>query len=400
MARHPPRAKIFLAIRVALPDNAGMETPDILIIGAGIIGCSLARELARAGQRVTVLDGGSVGGGASGAAAGLLTPSFAAEPVGPLADLSRQAAHGYESWIDELRTEGAGDVGFARKGLLEVWLTESEAERAAATLKTLPADYRYERLSDGDLRRREPALGLPTFGGVYYPDDAQVDPVLLTRAVAGLAERAGVRFREHEPVLRLVRDGDRIAAVHTPAASYWPEQVILAAGAWSGGLAECLELDLPVQPIKGQLLEAHCRVAPVGVPLHAGEALLVPRPGGDLLLGVTVEDAGFDAMPTLEGIRTILTNVCRLVPALGALLPGATWAGLRPATPDGWPYMGPLPPLENLWVSTGHFRKGILLAPLAGRLLCQSVLAGRLVDELVPFKPTRRLNTGEPTAQP
>jgi glycine oxidase len=361
-----------------------METPDILVIGAGLIGCSLARELARANQQVTVVERATVGAGASSAAAGLLSPSVSTVSAGPLFELCRQSAHLYESWIGELRQEGAGEVGFHRPGLLEVWTDPQEAERRN------PAGP-FEILSAADLRRREPALGPHVQGGAFDPDAAHVDSAQLTRAVARLAAAAGVELREHESVLRVVREGDRLTAVHTTTTCYWPGLVVLTAGAWSGGLAEAFGLDLPTQPIKGQLLEANGRASPIHTPVHMGNVLLLPRPEGRLLLGVTVEEDGFDDRVTLEGMRSILAGVCALAPAVGALSLTRAWAGLRPATPDGWPYLGPVPPVRNLWVSTGHFRKGILLAPLCARLMARSILADHLDDDLVPFKPTRRL---------
>jgi glycine/D-amino acid oxidase-like deaminating enzyme len=118
----------------------------------------------------------------------------------------------------------------------------------------------------------------------------------------------------------------------------------------------------------------------------------MPRPDGSLVLGVTVEEAGFDDRVTVEGVRAILQGTCALAPSVGKLPLGRAWAGLRPSTPDGWPYMGPLPPVRNLWVSTGHFRKGILLAPLCARLMARSILADHLDEDLLPFKPTRRLS--------
>jgi len=206
-----------------------------------------------------------------------------------------------------------------------------------------------------------------------------------------VAALGGVQFREGETVVRLVPDGDRVAAVVTDTARYQPGQVILAAGCWSGLLGEPLHLHLAVRPVKGQLLRVRSRVPPVRIPVHAGEALLVPRPDGSLLAGVTVEEAGFDERVTVAGLRRILDGVTRLAPGVADLSPGRAWAGLRPATPDGLPYMGPVPPWHNLWVSTGHFRKGILLAPACARLMAQSILGNHLVDELQPFKPTRRL---------
>jgi glycine oxidase len=369
-----------------------METPDILVIGGGIIGCSLARELARVSRKVVVLERGRAGGAASSAAAGLLSPALATAPAGALLDLCFDSADLYPAWVEELRQDGAGDVGFRRAGLLEAWTDPSDPARHHADAeKRLRPGRRAEVLEATEVRRREPALAEHVLGGVLYPDDAQVDPALLSRAVARVAELASVVIREGCPVRRLVRDGDRIGAVHTDEACYHPGVVVLTAGAWSGGLLEPLGVRLATRPVKGQLLLAECRVPPVRTPLHAGEALLVPRPEGDLLLGVTVEEAGFDDRVTLDGLRTILAGTCALVPAVGALEWKRAWAGLRPATPDECPYLGPLPPLRNLWVSAGHFRKGILLAPLCARLLAGSILADHPDERLEPFKPTRRM---------
>jgi glycine oxidase len=311
--------------------------------------------------------------------------------AGALADLALESACGYEAWVADLRAEGAGDVGFRRLGLLTVCVDEKEASELRDGLSTRYAAQRAEWLSAAELRRREPALTERACGAVFCPDVAQVDAPRLTREVARAAERAGVVILEHEPVRHLERQGDRITAVHTAQAVYRPGLVVVTAGCWSGGLASTLGLALPTPPVKGQMLQADCRQSPVTTPLHAGEALFVPQPDGTLKLGVTIEDAGFDDRTTLEGVRTILERTIALVPAVGQLPLARAWAGLRPATPDEWPYMGPVPPLHNLWVSAGHFRKGILLAPICARLLAASILSGHLVDELHPFKPTRQM---------
>lgn len=370
-----------------------MENPDFLIVGAGVIGCSLARELARVSRSVLVLDRGAAGGGASGAAAGLLSPGLATAPAGPLTDLCHDSAALVPSWVEELRADGAGDVGLAQNGLLDAWTDPARLEehRRATDDRARPG-RRVEVLGPKDLARLEPGLAdAGLCGGAWYPEDWQVDPARLTRQVARVAALAGVRFHEGETVLRLVADGDRVAGVVTDSARYHPGQVILAAGCWSGLLGEPLHLHLAVRPVKGQLVRLGCRVPPVRVPVHAGEALLVPRPGGGLIAGVTVEEAGFDSRVTVAGLRRILDGAARLVPAVDGLSPGRAWAGLRPATPDGLPYMGSVPPWHNLWVTTGHFRKGLLLAPASARLMAQSILGNHLVDELQPFKPTRRL---------
>jgi glycine oxidase len=217
-----------------------------------------------------------------------------------------------------------------------------------------------------------------------------VDPARLVRQVARAAQLAGADIHEDESVRRLERREDRIVAVHTLQAGYQPGMVILTSGAWTGLLGEQLGVLLPTRAVKGQLIMADCRVSPVRTPLHAGDALLVPWPDGRLLLGVTIEEAGFETQVRLEGLRQILQRTIDLVPAVADLPLDRAWAGLRPATPDERPYVGPVPSFTNLWVSAGHFRKGILLAPICARLLARSLHEGRLVPELSPFNPSRQ----------
>lgn len=366
-----------------------MDTPDILIIGGGIIGCALARELARVCGKVVILEAGRAGQAASSAAAGLLAPGLSTAPAGPLLDLCFDSAALYEEWLTHLRADGAADVGFRRAGLLDVWLTPEEREQHLRQPATHP--QHIEVLNADELARREPALRSNLAGAAYHPDAAQVDAVLLAQQVARIATQAGVIIRENEPVYRLARDGDHVREVHTNAGCYRPGIVVVTAGAWTGGVLDSLSVSLPTRPVKGQLLLADSRLSLIHTPLHAGDVLIAPRPDGTVLLGVTVEEAGFDTRVTLAGLHAILAGVLALAPRLGDLALVRSWAGLRPATPDDLPYMGPLLPLHNLWVSAGHFRKGILLAPLCARLMARSILAGHLVEDLAPFKPTRRL---------
>jgi len=368
------------------------SNPDYLIVGGGIIGCSLARELARSGARVVLLERHAVGSEASSAAAGVLSPTFF-DPTshGPLIELCRQSAAIFEEWVQELRADGMDDVGYRRTGLLSIARDEAEVDYLKSTLAA--DNYPGRRalwLSAPELQRQEPALASSLPGAAYYPDDAHVDPARLVRQVARAAQHAGVDIHEDEPVRRLERRQDRIVSVETSQASYQPGMVILTAGAWTGLLGEQVGLQLPTRPVKGQLLLADCRVSPVRTPLHAGDALLVPWPDGRLLLGVTIEEVGFDTRVRLESLRQILQRTIELVPAVADQKLDRAWAGLRPATPDEWPYLGPVPSLQNLWVSAGHFRKGILLAPISARLVAKSIQAGSPVPELSPFHPARR----------
>ncbi|MBL8799315.1 MAG: glycine oxidase ThiO [Planctomycetia bacterium] len=363
-------------------------TPDYLIIGGGIVGCSLALELARAGASVVVLERGAVGCASSSAAAGLLAPTFGPSPPGPLQVLCQRGALLYREWLDELHADGAQDVGYRQTGLLTVCLDASEAAQVRGLLSTeaFPG-RRAEWLDAGQLRAREPALCDRVLGAGFYPDDCHLDPAFLVRETGRAAAMRGVEVREHEPVMQLDREGTRLVAVHTERQTYRPQCVVVAAGAWSGALAATLGLKLPTRPVKGQMLMAECAQLPVQTPLHAGNALLIPWPDGRLAIGVTVEEAGFDDRVRLDSLRQILNRVIELVPSVGGLALSHAWAGLRPATPNDWPYMGPVPTFDNVWISAGHYRKGTLLAPICARLLAKSLLAGRLVEELAAFHP-------------
>jgi glycine oxidase len=372
-------------------------TPDVLIIGGGIIGCSLARELARDGTRIVILERGAIGCASSSAAAGLLAPTFGPSPPGPLQELCRQSALIYRDWIDELYAGGAEDVGYRQTGLLTVCLDAAEADlvRSLLAVEAFPG-RRAEWLDARQLREREPGLCDRVLGAAWYPDDAHVEPAKLVRQSARAAALLGVEIGENEPVVQLKCDGERITAVTTSQATYHPGMVVVTAGAWTGALAEQLGLHLPTRPVKGQMLLADCDVSPVRTPLHAGNALLIPWPDGRLAIGVTVEEVGFDERVRLDSLRQILNRVIELVPAVGQLSLSHAWAGLRPATPDDWPYMGRVVPFDNVWISAGHFRKGTLLAPICARLLASSIRDGRVVEELEPFQPTRQLPNARP----
>lgn len=368
-----------------------MNTPDILIIGGGIVGCSLARELARSNLRIVVLERGDIGCASSSAAAGLLAPTFGPSPAGPLQELCRQSALLYPGWLQELYAHGASDVGYRQTGLLTVCLDAAEANlvHGLLQLERFPG-RRAEWLDAEQLREREPGLCPRVLGAGWYPDDAHLDPARLVRETGRVAAQLGVEIRAHEPVSRLTCNGERGLTVHTQADSYQPGAVVVTAGAWSGALAETLGLHLPTRPVKGQMLLADCDVSPVRTPLHAGNTLLIPWPDGRVAIGVTVEEAGYDDCVRLDRLQQILQHAIELVPAVGRLALSHAWAGLRPATPDDNPYMGRVAGFDHVWISAGHYRKGTLLAPICARLLAASILADHPVEELEPFKPTRR----------
>jgi glycine oxidase len=221
------------------------------------------------------------------------------------------------------------------------------------------------------------------------PGRQYVDPHRLTLALAAAAKQLGARVETAAPVKRFLRTGRRLRGVETPAAVYEADAVLLAGGPWTAALARRLGAYLPVKPMRGQMLSLKGPPRPLRSLIWGSAAYMVPRENGQTFVGSTVEDVGFRCRTTKKAVRALRLGAEGLVPALAYAEHLSDWAGLRPAAPDALPIMGELPGWSNVWVSTGHFRNGILLAPASGALVARSVLAGRAEATLSPFSPRR-----------
>jgi glycine oxidase len=363
--------------------------PDVVIVGAGVVGAACAWELAGAGLAVTVVERGQPGGEASGASAGLLSAvsGARADAAGELARTSREL-HG--PLAAALREETGVDVEHETGGHLELCLSETEAESA----RRLAADPRLAGsglafLDPDELRRREPAVAPAAAGALALPGNGWVHPGRLVAALVRGAARRGARFLLGEPVAGLAVAGDRVVGVRGPGiGALGAGTVVLAAGAWSGGLAGAPP-GLATRPVKGQML-ALGHVPPlIHHVLLREEIYLVPRASGECLVGATVEEGREDRAVTAGGLAWLLGEALAAVPGLAGCPVVRTWAGLRPGSPDGAPVVGPWPGRPGLAVATGHFRSGILLAPVTARLVRDFVVDGRTALPAAPFLPDR-----------
>jgi len=320
---------------------------DVAIAGGGLIGLASALELAGRGLEVTVVDAGDPGQ-ASWAAAGILGPQSEAHEPSPLVELCTKSYELYPQFVQKLQA----DVGFRQNGTLHLAFTEAEVEALEQRLTwQTQSGFRVEqRKHDGALK------------ALFFPDEGQVDNRKLLQALRAACERAKVKF-EKRALTSLEELPARIK--------------VLCAGSWSAKLAK-----LPVAPQKGQILLLDER-APAQV-IFGGGGYAVPR-NGRTLIGATSEDAGFDATPTAEGREQLLRIAARLGFA-GNLLDH--WAGLRPVTPDGLPLLGRLP--NGTIVAAGHYRNGVLLTPMTGRVVAALVLGEAPPVDLLPFDPSRR----------
>ena len=350
----------------------------MVVVGAGAIGLACAWRAAQRGLRVVVLERRSPAAGASGVAAGMLAPvgelTFGEQR---LLDQTLRAAEMYPDFIAELEQRSGVAAGYDRRGALHVALDRDEAEelrRRHELQRSL--GLAAEWLAPSRCRELEPGLSPSIAGGVHVPDEAAVDPRSLCAALLAALEREGVEVRTGAEVTEALLDAERLTGVRTgDGEEVRAGHVVLATGAWAGD-SEWLPAEArpAVRPVKGQILTLRGSAAePVCERIVASERVyLVPRADGRLIVGATVEERGFDSGVTAGGVHELLREAYRLLPEVAELELAETNAGLRPATPDNLPLVGP-GAIEGLVLATGHFRNGILLAPLAAEQVAEAL---------------------------
>ncbi len=363
---------------------------DVVIVGGGIIGCASAYYLSKAGASVTLLERDEVAGAASGAAAGILVPPSEALPSGAFGDLCRAGVDAYPSLVEALRDETGIDVQYLAPGILLPAGTERRAQvlRAVAGGSASGGGLNLEWVEGSPLRLLEPALAESVLGAAYSPQGHHVNPGLLTQALAQAAAGRGAVLKQGTAVVGFLRQGSRVAAVRTSDGdTIAADHVVLAAGPWTRRLARRLGVDVPTRPVRGQMLAY--RSTAVRHIIWGEDGYLVPKPGGFLFAGATVEDVGFRPRTTHRGLVQVRRMATATAPALRYPEVASDWAGLRPGSPDGRPIIGRLPGKDNVLVATGHYRNGILLGPITGRLIAQLVTGGKTETPLEPFSPSR-----------
>lgn len=354
---------------------------SVVVVGSGIAGCSVARELAVRGVRCTVVDPRPVAGGATQASAGMLAPYVEAHEGGPMLDLCVRSLDAYDAWIASLRREGH-EIDYARTGTLEIALNAEEASR-------LRGGY-GEWLDPDRVAREVPQLSF-TAGALRNPRHGYVNARQLTAALAASAGRHGTTFLDAR-VDRIDRHDDKLVVDAGPdhpklEAAF----VVLAAGAWTNRIRGVRTP--PVRPVRGQLLHLTPGIGRITTILWGPDCYIVPlRTGTELLVGATVEEAGFDEHATDEAVRDLYAAARRLLPDLPADPRDVAMeprVGLRPATPDELPVLGIDPDQPGIVFASGHYRNGILLAPITGTLVADVIVHGTKDSALAPFSPAR-----------
>lgn len=365
-----------------------MQRDSVVVIGGGIVGSAVARELARGGREVTVLEAGPLEGRGWMAAAGLLAPQIEAHVDDPLLEVGLAGREYWDEHRAALETAMGGSLGLVRSGILHLAADDAEAHRfreqvARQRQQGLVCDW----LLPTEVAERWPWLP-ESHGALWAPRDGAIDPVRAVEALVADGARQGVR-RVADQAAGLEVAGGRVAAVRGterhPATT-----VVIAAGAWSGRLAG-LPRPISVEPVRGQML-AVARPAGLEDVIVYGEGHYLLTRGGEVLVGATMEHAGFAATTTPEAMAEIRAAADTLCPPIREAPVTRAWAGLRPVTPDGLPIVGPEPRLPGLWYATGHGRNGVLLAGVTGVILAQMMAGEATVESAHAFRPERFWN--------
>ena len=370
---------------------------DILVIGGGVVGLSIARELRRRGAgRVTVIDRGRCGEEASWAAAGMLAPNAETHEDGPFFQFCTASNALYPDFAAQLLEETDVDIELDRTGTLFLSFVEGDDRVISEKYEwQRDAGIVVERLTSDDVRRLEPEVSGSVRGGLLYHGDWQVENRKLVQALRRSCELRGVSIREGFEATEFLSEGHRIIGIRTLVGEISADTVVVANGSWACGLLG----GSAIKPIRGQMISlgrGSGRV--VEHVIYSSRGYVVPRADGRVLVGATVEDVGYRKEVMPEAIEELRDAALEIAPALGNFDIKEAWSGLRPFAADGLPVIGWVPGCEGLFMATGHFRNGILLAPITGAIAADAITVGVGSEYLEAFSPERFFSASEGAA--
>ncbi|HVB88266.1 MAG TPA: glycine oxidase ThiO [Candidatus Dormibacteraeota bacterium] len=369
-----------------------MRTYDVAIIGGGIIGASIAFELAAEKLRVGVFDRQEPGREASWAAAGMLSPAPDSPRDLPLVPFAKESLKLYPRFVQAIEELSGKSCAYACEGAMELFFSSEAETECRARLRSLnELGIAAELISTDAARRTEGAINAAARAALWLSEEGTVEPRLVMDALLTAARHRGVEIHANRGITEIVRESDRCTGVIAGGEKVSAAHVILAAGCFSGDVsrAESLSQLAATRPVRGQMIAlrpANC--AALRRVVRSEHGYLVPRRDGRIVAGSTTEEAGFEKHLTAAGLRKIIDGAVELCPAIAEAQIAETWAGLRPGTPDDLPILGPAD-LSGLWIATGHYRNGILLAPATAMLVSGWVMGRKPEFDVEAFSPTR-----------
>ncbi len=365
---------------------------EILIIGGGVIGLSVARELKKRGaSTITILERGAVGRESSHAAAGMLAPSAETEKADDFFHLCNDSNNLYPNFAEELFEETGVDIELDRNGTFYLAFNERDAAEIRRRYEWQKRNLAVELLSAAEIRRAEPFVSPDVSEGLFFPNDWQVENRNLLAALEKFCRTNEIKIVENAPVESLLVENSKIVGAQTASEKFTGEKIVLATGAWTSFIKLGADsLPAPkIKPVRGQIIVFQTAKRLIQKVIYSPRGYIVPRRNGRILAGATVEDVGFDKSVTAAGIESLQATAFEIAPALAKLKPSEKWAGLRPFAADGLPVLGAFPEIENLFIAAAHYRNGILLAPLTAKILADKIVGNGESEFLKIFSPRR-----------
>lgn len=366
---------------------------NVLVIGGGVIGLSIARELHLAGLRdITVVDKGTPGCEASWAAAGMLAPNAETESVDDFYRFCSESNDLYPAFAESLYKETGIDVGLDLAGTLQLAFDEAEADRLLKKFRSQrDAGLATEMLSAEEIRRLEPEISSRVILGISYPNDRQVDNRKLVAALTEYCRRNEIQVIENERIQSVTVENGHASGAMTETVKFPADVTILATGAWTSfiEIGDAGPIGVDIRPIRGQMIAFGAETHILKKVIYGPNCYLVPRADGRILIGATVEDVGFDKAVTDEAVNELKRSAVEMLPEFANLKIVESWSGLRPRSVDELPVIGNVASIDKLLIATGHYRNGILLAPLTARIIAEKIVRNIDSQYLSVFSPER-----------
>lgn len=363
---------------------------DAIVIGGGVNGGSVAYNLAKRGHKVLLLEKDRLAGKSSGAAAGMLAAQAELDGEGPLFQLARESRSKFIKLAAELKEISGIDIELINKGMLKIAMNEEENKVYKQIIATQQQNgEQADWLTGDDVRRKEPALDNVVTGAMYIEKDGQVEARQLTVGFLKSASILGVDIKEYVEVYSFLFSNGKVSGVVTNEGVFNSENVIVTGGAWSNKLLSPTGLQLETYPVKGECFSVLTHRPLLSSTIFSHGCYLVPKKGGRTIVGATVNPNTFNEKVTIAGISLLMENAKRLVPSIADAEWEEAWAGIRPQTADGLPYLGEHPEYKGLFVATGHFRNGILLSPVTGEIIADLVERKPTLVNVDPFRVDR-----------
>jgi glycine oxidase len=363
-----------------------MKNAKVLVVGGGLVGLSIAWHLKKRGAKPIILDRHAPAQESSAAGAGMLPLHSVAFDTPELFELSALSYRLYPGWVKELQRASGLDPEWETSGSLGLLFSDAEEKNARVLSKRLvKLGMEVRWLSGPQAMKVEPVLPNDIRKAMYLPETTQIRPSAMCMTAVEAVRRVGVPMHDNEPVEKLLIKDGRVTGVRTSVRTYEGDAVVLATGAWAPELLKPLGIELPVYPLRGQVLLLQGPPKGVKHILFASGYYVVPRRGGELYVGSTLEKVGFERAVTPEGVAALANAARRMTPGLSPLRVSGYFAGFRPGSVDGHPFLGPVPGTRDLYIAAGHHTHGHLLSAASGYLMTQLILDGKTDLDLMPF---------------